>query len=111
MKKYLVLSMFALTFVGFAQQQTSPSKDRIAIAEQGPNSCSGNHKPGDHLSAYVLFDGDPTLESVSLRYYSQDRISENQRGFGNDFRLEQFRKLSPGKYLVEGTIPTKLWSG
>lgn len=108
MKKIMVL-LFLLSCVCLAanaqQQPTNTPKDHPIIAEREQNACSGDHKPGDHLKCYIVFDGDPELQSISLVFQLLGAPAENQIGLQQGYGLNQLRKIGPGEYALEGQVP------
>jgi hypothetical protein len=106
MKRFIaqVLSLVLLSLCAVAQQPNASTNNQPKIAEREQNACTGDHKPGDHLKCYVVFDGDPELQSVTLYFRLQGSAQENQIGLSGEYSLGQWRKIGPGEYSVEGQV-------
>ena len=82
----------------------------LAAAQSGP-TVSQHYKPTDPLHYYVKFDGDPSLEAVTLEFVRQDDGQKVQQGLVPVFDISQSKKISPGVFEVNGTIPSNVATG
>jgi hypothetical protein len=78
---------------------------------QAPSSVQPSHKVGDTLRYTVTFDGDPNFNSVTLYFSTSAAPEPDQAGLRQQFSISQTRRLAPGKFEVEGTIPPFVLSG
>lgn len=90
-----LLVLVCLASIGFAQT---------------PSDLQPYYKAGDTLRYVVTFDGDPDFSSVSL-YFGTNNVPADQAGLSNNFGISQTHKIGPGKFEVEGTIPSNAVTG
>jgi hypothetical protein len=69
------------------------------------NSCGGRHRPGDTLTCFVAFDGDPDFGKVEVVFNLPDNPPPNHRGSYINFVLRNSRKIAPGTYAVSDVLP------
>ncbi len=77
---------------------------------QTPGGVQPYHRVGDTLRYTVVFDGDANFSSVVL-YFSTSAAPVDQPGLGSNFSISQTQKLGPGKFEVEGAIPSNIVTG
>lgn len=77
---------------------------------QTPSSVQPHHKVGDTITYTAVFDGDPNFSSVTLYFYTP-AVPPEQAGLNQGFGISETRKLGPGKFEVEGTIPANIVTG
>jgi hypothetical protein len=82
----------------------------IAQTAQGPMGIRQHYKPGDTLRYTVTFDGDPNFDNVSI-YFAAGEVPPDQSGLTNSFGVGRAKKAGPGKFDVEGEIPSNAASG
>jgi hypothetical protein len=76
----------------------------------GPSSAKSYYKVGDPLRYTVVFDGDPNFSTVTL-YFTTSASSPEQAGLRQDFSINQTKRLAPGRFQVQGTIPNDIMTG
>lgn len=77
---------------------------------QGPAGISHHFRPGDTLRYAVTFEGDPNFDNVGI-YFQAGEVPPDQSGLTNGFSVGRSRKTAPGKFEVEGEIPSNAASG
>jgi hypothetical protein len=82
------------------------------IAQTGPvpMGIRQHYKPGDTIRYTVTFDGDPNFDNVSI-YFAAGQVSPDQSGLTNGFNAGRSKKSGPGRFEVEGEIPSNVASG
>ncbi len=113
-KLKLLPLLFCLCLAANAQQPTpkdhpmiaqqSTQKDHPMISEHEQNACSGEHKPGDRSTCFLIFDGDPDIQGMTVYFRLQGSPQENQVGLSTEYSLPQWRKIGRGEYAVEGQV-------
>jgi hypothetical protein len=98
------LSFAFLSLCAFAQQPNALTNNQPKITEHEQGTCSGDHKPGDLLKCYIVFDGDPDLQNIYLTFQLQSPPAENQIGLERGFQLGQISKIGRGEYAIEGKV-------
>jgi hypothetical protein len=70
----------------------------------GRSACGGNHKPGETLTCYVVFEKEENSDSVQMAF-STPIGAIVRGGLCNGFMLDKWRKVDSRTFEVSGVIP------
>jgi hypothetical protein len=82
----------------------------IAQTAQAPMGIRQHYKPGDTLRYTVTFEGDANFDNLSI-YFAAGEVPPDQSGLTNSFGVGRSKKTGPGRFEVEGEIPSNVASG
>src|SRR5690242_11809792 len=74
-------------------------------AKDKPDNCGGVHRPGDILTCYVTFEGNPKLTGLEVVFNLPREDKPRQHGSFISFVLRDTRKVGPHSYAASGVVP------